>query len=97
MNWSAISIAVMFYLLPTAIAFGRNKTKKVTIAITNIFLGWTIIFWFISIFMCFDSHEATDDSQHIEYDELEDTSQIQEGKGGIWINRYVNNVIHWHK
>lgn len=97
MNWSVISIAVIFYLLPTVIAFGRNKTKKATIAITNIFLGWTIIFWIIAIFMCFDSHEAIDESQHIEYEELEDSNQIQEGKSGIWVNRYVNNIIHWHK
>lgn len=42
-------IAVVVYLLPTALAFYRNCIACVWIAVVNVFLGWTILGWFLSI------------------------------------------------
>jgi len=42
-------IAVAVYLVPTALAFYRNCIAAVWIAVVNVFLGWTIFGWFVSI------------------------------------------------
>ena len=38
-----------FYLLPTALALYRKCEKAVWIAVVNVFLGWTIFGWVISL------------------------------------------------
>lgn len=38
-----------FYLLPTVLAVCRNCEKAVWIAAANVFLGWTIFGWVISL------------------------------------------------
>jgi hypothetical protein len=42
-------IAGAVYLLPTALAVYRNCRATVWIAVVNVFLGWTIFGWFVSI------------------------------------------------
>jgi RsiW-degrading membrane proteinase PrsW (M82 family) len=42
-------IAVVVYLLPTALAYYRDCKATIWIAVVNVFLGWTIIGWFVSI------------------------------------------------
>ncbi|MEJ6011450.1 superinfection immunity protein [Novosphingobium aquae] len=39
-----------FYLLPTAIAYGR-KHNTASICVINLFLGWTLIGWVIALAM----------------------------------------------
>ncbi len=97
MSWWLICIFFVIYLLPTAIAFGKNKSKKITIAITNVLLGWTVIFWLIALFMCTDTNDMTDDSSYLEVEDSDENKHQSDGKGGIWINRYVGNVINWYK
>jgi hypothetical protein len=38
--------AVLIYMLPTLIAFGREHPRRQDIAVVNILLGWTLIGWF---------------------------------------------------
>ncbi len=42
-------IGMAFYLLPTALALYRNCQDTVWIAVTNVFLGWTIFGWVVSL------------------------------------------------
>ncbi|MEK4027767.1 superinfection immunity protein [Pseudobacillus sp. FSL P4-0506] len=42
-------IALCFYLIPTIIAFIRNKRNKVAIFALNFFLGWSLVGWVVSL------------------------------------------------
>lgn len=42
-------IAIALYLFPTALAYHRDCEAVVWIALVNVFLGWTIFGWFVSI------------------------------------------------
>jgi RsiW-degrading membrane proteinase PrsW (M82 family) len=43
------AVAVVLYILPTALAYYRNCTSVIWIALVNVFLGWTILGWFVAI------------------------------------------------
>ncbi len=51
----AIGLLVIFiisstlYFLPSIIAFNRGHINKVVILILNLFLGWTLVGWIISL------------------------------------------------
>jgi hypothetical protein len=53
---AAIGIGAVFailfvpYWLPTIIAFFRGHPNKLVIGLTNFFLGWTFIGWWVSLF-----------------------------------------------
>lgn len=55
-KYTRISIALIitgfsfFYLLPTAIAYGR-KHNTAAISVVNFFLGWTLIGWVVALAM----------------------------------------------
>lgn len=38
-----------FYFIPTIIAFGRGKGNKMAILALNLFLGWSVIGWIVSL------------------------------------------------
>ncbi|NNN12591.1 MAG: superinfection immunity protein [Acidimicrobiaceae bacterium] len=40
-----------FYFLPTIIAFSRRVPNSVSVLVINIFLGWTLIGWFVALAM----------------------------------------------
>lgn len=42
-------IGLGIYLLPTIIAFSRGHASKLAITLVNIFLGWSILAWFIAL------------------------------------------------
>jgi hypothetical protein len=44
-----ISILSLFYLLPTGIAVGRARTNTAAIFALNLFLGWTLVGWVLSL------------------------------------------------
>ena len=44
-----IIILLSLYFLPTIIAFMRNKENKISILALNLFLGWTLIGWVLSL------------------------------------------------
>ena len=44
-----IIIGGLFYILPSVIAFSRNHHNALPICLVNLFMGWTILGWFISL------------------------------------------------
>lgn len=40
------TVAGILYMTPTIIALLRRKRNWFPILLTNLFLGWTLIFWF---------------------------------------------------
>jgi uncharacterized membrane protein len=42
-------ILVGLYFLPTIIAFNRNRHNKTAIFVLNLFLGWTVLGWVVSM------------------------------------------------
>jgi len=49
LNIVSIIALIVLYLLPTIIAFNKNKKQKLGICILNIFLGWTFLGWLASL------------------------------------------------
>ena len=47
--WFLIILFLIFYFLPTIIAFNKGKRNKGAIFALNFFLGFTIIGWIISL------------------------------------------------
>jgi Superinfection immunity protein len=48
---SLIVAAVVLYFLPTIVAYGREVSRPLLIAVINVLLGWTLIGWVIAIVM----------------------------------------------
>jgi hypothetical protein len=42
-------VLASLYLLPSIFAFGRGHQQRGTIAVINLFLGWTIIGWIVAL------------------------------------------------
>ena len=40
-------LVIIIYMLPTLIAFSREHPHREAVAVINIFLGWTLIGWFV--------------------------------------------------
>ena len=45
-GWFISALLILFYLLPTWLAFDQGHRRRVTIGVLNVLLGWTIIGWF---------------------------------------------------
>lgn len=49
-NKMTIALIVMFaYFIPTIVGFSSHKKNSQAIFVLNLFLGWTIIGWIISL------------------------------------------------
>jgi multisubunit Na+/H+ antiporter MnhB subunit len=48
-----IVTSIMMYVLPTLLAFRRDRQKKWKIAAINLLLGWTLIGWVVSMLMTY--------------------------------------------
>ena len=48
---------LILYLLPTIIAIVRDVPFRRSIVLTNILLGWTVVFWIVSLAMLFSNME----------------------------------------
>jgi hypothetical protein len=44
------------YFLPTLIALGRGRGAGLTALVLNVFLGWTVIGWFVALAVAFGDH-----------------------------------------
>jgi len=44
-GWFISALLILFYLLPTWLAFDQGHRRRVTISVLNVLLGWTIIGW----------------------------------------------------
>ena len=50
-----VIIAAALYLLPTIVAVSRRHTAHGAIAVLNVFLGWTFVFWVIAlVWACYE-------------------------------------------
>lgn len=47
--------AMVFYMIPTAVAFARYHHQLGPIAVINIFLGWTFVGWVVALAMAVSS------------------------------------------
>ena len=41
---------LVFYLIPFLVASGRGHDLPITFLLANLFLGWTVIGWFVLLF-----------------------------------------------
>jgi T4 superinfection immunity protein len=57
-----VVIAVIYYV-PTIIAYVRRRPDLASIALFNVFLGWTIIGWIIAMVWCFRKPKASGAAQ----------------------------------
>lgn len=46
---SIVLIIILLYFMPTMIAFFRGHSNRVPICLINIFCGWTLLGWFVSL------------------------------------------------
>ncbi|MDN5761257.1 MAG: superinfection immunity protein [Microlunatus sp.] len=46
-----LTVLTVGYLLPWAIAATRNKANTATVALINIFLGWSLVGWIVALVM----------------------------------------------
>jgi len=44
-----VVVGVLFYFLPTLVAWNRHKRNTVAIFLLNLFLGWTLVGWVVSL------------------------------------------------
>jgi hypothetical protein len=44
-GWFISALLILFYLLPTFLAFDQHHRRRVLISVLNVLLGWTIIGW----------------------------------------------------
>jgi len=63
-----VSIIIVFvilplHFLPTIIAFSKNTENKNTIFLLNLFLGWTFVFWVITLVMALSHKKAETQSE----------------------------------
>lgn len=49
MSFIIIMLALMFYFLPTIIAVSNKHKNTNPILVVNLFLGWTLIGWVVSL------------------------------------------------
>lgn len=47
----ALLIVLGLYFLPTIIAFSRKVINRGSVAVINVFLGWTLIGWVVALAM----------------------------------------------
>lgn len=43
------TVCVLLYMVPTIVASRRDHRNAPAIAVLNIFLGWTFVFWVIAL------------------------------------------------
>jgi hypothetical protein len=44
-GWFISALLILFYLLPTFLAFDQHHRRRMLISVLNVLLGWTIIGW----------------------------------------------------
>ena len=44
-------IAIAFYFLPAILAAARHTHNSTAILLLNLFLGWTVVGWFVALLM----------------------------------------------
>lgn len=44
-----LGFIILIYLIPSLLAYSRKVPSKLSISILNVFLGWTLIGWVVSL------------------------------------------------
>ncbi|WP_207204606.1 superinfection immunity protein [Sanguibacter massiliensis] len=52
-----VAVLTFFYMLPWAIAVTRGKANHGTVGLINLFLGWSVVAWVISLIMACGAHQ----------------------------------------
>ena len=66
-----VIVLVSCYLMPTVIALLRDKRGAVGVTLVNVFLGWTVIGWFLAfIWSCSGKTRANDRLEAKRHQEL---------------------------
>jgi hypothetical protein len=47
----AFAATVVFYFVPTIVAWARRVPGKGSVTVVNVFLGWTVIGWIVALAM----------------------------------------------
>jgi hypothetical protein len=50
-------IALLIYFLPSVIVYNKNRRCFWLIFLLNLFLGWTILVWFVCLIMAFTNKQ----------------------------------------
>lgn len=50
-------VAFCCYFLPSIVAFNRNRHNKGAIFVLNLFLGWTVLGWVVSMVWAVSSNQ----------------------------------------
>lgn len=53
---AVLLVAGLLYFLPTLIAAKRNHRNLASIAIVNVFLGWSLLGWIVALAWSFSSN-----------------------------------------
>ena len=53
-------MCILIYMLPAIIAGARSHKSYGSVAVVNIFLGWTFIGWIVALSMAFSGNTAKD-------------------------------------
>lgn len=53
MEFIFLLVILALYFIPSIIGFMRNHPSAIGILIVNLFLGWSIIFWFVCFVWAF--------------------------------------------
>ncbi len=46
-----VAVAVGLYFAPTIVAFRRHVSSPWSVAVLNVFLGWTLVGWVVALAM----------------------------------------------
>ena len=47
----ALLVTLCLYFLPTIVGFSRRVVNRGSVAVINVFLGWTVIGWVVALAM----------------------------------------------
>jgi len=58
--WALTAFAVtVLYLLPSILAFARNRGDRLKILVLNVAFGWTLVGWLAALIWCFSGEVET--------------------------------------
>lgn len=104
--WQSLAI---LYFLPTLISLVNPKSRTWKIFIFNLLGGWTVIYWFVVLFLAFTN---TKTPMQIDYPDQSDLTEVmpeheqmstnganknKRSNHGFAVGRYVEPAIHWWK
>jgi|AntAceMinimDraft_18_1070375.scaffolds.fasta_scaffold09874_1 hypothetical protein len=63
-------LIILFYFIPTLIAYSRNTVNKVWVLFINLLFWWTIIFWIVALIMAYAMTNKEYEMKIIGYESL---------------------------